>query len=56
MVGFIYRIRFVRMSELMDAVGKRLGSLIGCEAAMITAGAPIPGADAIVLFSRAALC
>ncbi len=30
---------FVHLEELHDAVGKRLASLIGCEAVMITAGA-----------------
>ena len=33
------RTRNVIMEDLQDAVGKRLGSLIGCEAAMVTAGA-----------------
>lgn len=30
---------FVRLDELHDAVGKRIAELIGCEAAMVTAGA-----------------
>ena len=30
---------YVRLNELHDAVGKRIASLIGCEAAMVTAGA-----------------
>jgi L-seryl-tRNA(Ser) seleniumtransferase len=30
---------FVALNELHDAVGKRLASLLGCEAAMVTAGA-----------------
>jgi L-seryl-tRNA(Ser) seleniumtransferase len=33
------RTRNVIMEDLQDAVGKRLASLIGCEAAMVTAGA-----------------
>jgi L-seryl-tRNA(Ser) seleniumtransferase len=31
--------RFVRLNELHDAVGKRIAELIGCEAAMVPAGA-----------------
>lgn len=31
--------RYVRLEELQDAVGRRIASLIGCEAAMVTAGA-----------------
>jgi L-seryl-tRNA(Ser) seleniumtransferase len=31
--------RFVRLSELQDAAGRRLAELIGCEAAMVTSGA-----------------
>ena len=31
--------QFVHLIELHDAVGKRISSLIGCEAAMVTAGA-----------------
>src|SRR5262249_8305624 len=31
--------RYVRLDELHDAVGKRIASLIGCEAAMVTSGA-----------------
>jgi len=31
--------RFVRLGELHDAVGERIASLTGCEAAMVTAGA-----------------
>lgn len=30
---------FVEVNELHDAVGKRIASLVGCEAAMVTAGA-----------------
>lgn len=33
------RVRNVIMEDLQDAVGKRLAELIGCEAAMVTAGA-----------------
>jgi len=31
--------RYVRLNELHDAVGKKIAELIGCEAAMVTAGA-----------------
>jgi L-seryl-tRNA(Ser) seleniumtransferase len=31
--------RYVRLDELHDAVGKRIAGMIGCEAAMVTAGA-----------------
>jgi L-seryl-tRNA(Ser) seleniumtransferase len=31
--------RYVRLTELHDAIGKRIASLVGCEAAMVTAGA-----------------
>src|SRR3954469_13026840 len=31
--------KFVHLIELHDAVGRRIASLIGCEAAMVTAGA-----------------
>src|SRR5438270_11059729 len=31
--------KFVHLIDLHDAVGKRIASLIGCEAAMVTAGA-----------------
>src|SRR5215471_12906576 len=31
--------QFVHLIELHDAVGKRIASLVGCEAAMVTAGA-----------------
>jgi L-seryl-tRNA(Ser) seleniumtransferase len=31
--------QYVRLNELHDAVGQRIASLIGCEAAMVTAGA-----------------
>ncbi len=31
--------RFVRLQELHDAVGQRIAAMLGCEAAMITAGA-----------------
>src|SRR5260370_21570444 len=31
--------QFVHLIDLHDAVGKRIASLIGCEAAMVTAGA-----------------
>src|SRR5436305_5403220 len=31
--------RYVRLDELHDAVGRRIASLIGCEAAMVTSGA-----------------
>lgn len=31
--------RYVRLDELHDAVGKRIAAMIGCEAAMVTAGA-----------------
>jgi L-seryl-tRNA(Ser) seleniumtransferase len=31
--------QFVRLQELHDAVGKQIASLVGCEAAMVTAGA-----------------
>ncbi len=31
--------KYVRLEELQDAVGRRIASLIGCEAAMVTAGA-----------------
>ncbi|MGE5569067.1 MAG: aminotransferase class V-fold PLP-dependent enzyme [Rhodospirillales bacterium] len=31
--------QYVRLEELQDAVGRRIASLIGCEAAMVTAGA-----------------
>jgi L-seryl-tRNA(Ser) seleniumtransferase len=31
--------RYVHLDELQDAAGRRLASLIGCEAAMVTAGA-----------------
>jgi L-seryl-tRNA(Ser) seleniumtransferase len=31
--------RYVRLDELHDAVGKRIASLIRCEAAMVTSGA-----------------
>ncbi len=31
--------RYVRLEELQDAVGRRIASLIGCESAMVTAGA-----------------
>src|SRR5215467_12775938 len=30
---------FVRLGEVHDAVGQRIASLIGCEAAMVTSGA-----------------
>jgi D-glucosaminate-6-phosphate ammonia-lyase len=31
--------RYVRLDELHDAVGKRIATMIGCEAAMVTSGA-----------------
>src|SRR5262249_36111644 len=31
--------RYVRLDELHDAVGRRIASMIGCEAAMVTSGA-----------------
>lgn len=31
--------RYVHLDELQDAIGRRLASLIGCEAAMVTSGA-----------------
>src|SRR5438477_7597900 len=31
--------KYVRLDELHDAVGRRIASLIGCEAAMVTSGA-----------------
>src|SRR5260370_13244010 len=31
--------RYVRLDELHDAIGRRIASLIGCEAAMVTSGA-----------------
>jgi L-seryl-tRNA(Ser) seleniumtransferase len=31
--------KYVRLDELHDAVGKRIASIIGCEAAMVTSGA-----------------
>lgn len=31
--------RYVRLDELHDAIGKRIAGMIGCEAAMVTAGA-----------------
>ncbi|MGH9837742.1 MAG: aminotransferase class V-fold PLP-dependent enzyme [Blastocatellia bacterium] len=31
--------RYVRLNELHDAVGKRIATLLGCEAAMVTSGA-----------------
>src|SRR5581483_3470688 len=41
----------VRLDELHDAVGKRIANLIGCEAAMVTAGA----ASALTLATAACL-
>ncbi len=43
--------RNVRLDELHDAVGKRIANLIGCEAAMVTAGA----ASALTLATAACL-
>src|SRR5687767_7644558 len=43
--------RFVRLIELHDAVGVRIASLVGCEAAMVTAGA----ASALTLGTAACL-
>jgi L-seryl-tRNA(Ser) seleniumtransferase len=31
--------KYVRLDELHDAIGRRIASLIGCEAAMVTSGA-----------------
>ncbi len=42
---------YVRLDELHDAVGKRIAGLIGCEAAMVTAGA----ASALTLGTAACL-
>src|SRR5258708_27423825 len=35
--------RSVRLEEVHDAVGKRIAGLIGCEAAMVTAGGATAG-------------
>src|SRR5258706_15196109 len=43
--------RSVRLDEVHDAVGKRIAGLIGCEAAMVTAGA----ASALTLGTAACL-
>lgn len=43
--------RYVRLNELQDAVGQRIASLVGCEAAMVTAGA----ASALTLGAAACL-
>jgi D-glucosaminate-6-phosphate ammonia-lyase len=43
--------QFVRLNELHDACGRRIASLIGCEAAMVTAGA----ASALTLGAAACL-
>src|ERR1700704_3234445 len=43
--------QFVHLIDLHDAVGKRIASLIGCEAAMVTAGA----ASALTLGTAACL-
>jgi L-seryl-tRNA(Ser) seleniumtransferase len=43
--------KYVRLNDLHDAVGKRVASLIGCEAAMVTAGA----ASALTLATAACI-
>lgn len=43
--------QYVRLDDLQDAVGRRIASLIGCEAAMVTAGA----ASALTLGTAACL-
>jgi L-seryl-tRNA(Ser) seleniumtransferase len=43
--------RYVRLSDLHDAVGRRIAEMVGCEAAMVTAGA----ASALTLGTAACL-
>jgi D-glucosaminate-6-phosphate ammonia-lyase len=43
--------RYVRLNDLHDAVGKRIAEMVGCEAAMVTAGA----ASALTLGTAACL-
>jgi D-glucosaminate-6-phosphate ammonia-lyase len=43
--------RYVRLDELHDAVGKRIASMIGCEAAMVSSGA----ASALTLATAACM-
>lgn len=43
--------KYVRLNDLHDAVGKRIASLIGCESAMVTAGA----ASALTLATAACI-